>query len=214
ERNTAFQTAIIKATAPLVKKIEQLEKVNTSLEAKLIALKDATSSQTNKINKINSVSEHIKKKLTTNTPANTANDTSLATSNPPNNTTRSYATAAASNTHRKQHTPPKGPNTTTTTSTANNDSLAKTTASQTNAATPATIQQRRFFITRNTNTPLNIAQHKIIKDTINNCLREVAPTDHSLTVVAVRDTLRHNVELLSREDCTAERILKHEKTIL
>src|SRR5690606_3858600 len=74
ELNTAFQTAIIKATAPLVKKIEQLEKVNISLEAKLIALKDATSSQTNKINKINSVSEHIKKKLTTNTPANTADD--------------------------------------------------------------------------------------------------------------------------------------------
>ena len=209
ELNTAFQTASIEDTAPLVKKIEQLENVNTSLEAKLNALKDATSSQANKINKISSTSEHIKKKLATTTPSNTA----PTTNNPPKDGTPSYAAAAASGTTKKQYTPKTGPNTTNTTK---NDPPALTTTLSPAAAPtiPITIQQRRFFITRNTSTPLTIVQHKAIKDAINQCLREVSPTDQSLTIVAVRDTLRHNVELLSREDCTAERILQHEKTIL
>ena len=211
EMNATILVTVTSATQPLLQKIDKLETTISSLESKIKDLKDATSSQANKINKLNNTSEHIKKKLATTTPTN--NNIDPNTDKALKNGTQSYAAAATSGITKKQHMPKTGPNTTNTTK--NDPPALTTTPSPTAAATtPITIQQRRFFITRNTSTPLSIVQHKAIKDTINQCLRDVSPTDQSLTIVAVRDTLRHNVELLSREDCTAERILQHEKTIL
>src|SRR5690606_18336807 len=109
EMNAAFQVTIAATTQPLLQKIDKLETTISSLETKLKDLKDATSSQANKINRLNSASEHIRKKLATNT---TSCNTTLHIDNPLKDGTQSYAAAAASGITKKQHTPKTGPNTT------------------------------------------------------------------------------------------------------
>src|SRR5690606_42092997 len=62
EMNTSFQVAIAATTQPLLQKNDKLETTISLLESKLNELKAATSSQANKINRLNTASEHIKQK--------------------------------------------------------------------------------------------------------------------------------------------------------
>src|SRR5690606_32566489 len=155
------------ATQPLLQKIEKLETTTASLEAKLKALKDATSSQANKINKISSDSQHIKKKLATPTgPTQGGED------GPVNNPPATYAKAAALGIPQRQPPPSNMPPTAARGEKKN--APEDTNTPQPAITKPITVQDRRFFITRNTNTALNLTQHNNIKDTINACLREVS----------------------------------------
>jgi uncharacterized coiled-coil protein SlyX len=132
EMNASFQVAIAAATQPLLQKIDKLETTTASLEAKLKALKDATSSQANKINKISSDSQHIKKKLATTTSPTQEGDTT-----PTNKEPSTYAKAAASGIPQRLQPPPK--QSPTPSSTSKGKAPAATNAPQLPSIKPITI---------------------------------------------------------------------------
>src|SRR5690606_22194298 len=192
------------ATQPLLKKIEHLEQTNNALTETVQLLTRTTTTQATKINKLSSDSQQIKKKLITATTQQITTEQQKPTS---------YAAAAAKNTAKV----PKGSDKNTQlTSTARTNNTTATNTSHTNQQAPqtTTLQQRRFFITRNNNSILNAAQHVNIKETINETLRDESPVNNKLMVVTIRDTLRGNLEITTREDCTAEQVLNYSTVLL
>jgi hypothetical protein len=76
------------------------------------------------------------------------------------------------------------------------------------------VNKRKFILLRNQATPLTATQQLDVKSTINKALKEADGPNTRLSVVEIKGTLRGNLEISTREDTTAEAVLKYQPHIL
>ena len=90
----------------------------------------------------------------------------------------------------------------------------KPTTPNTTSNTKQQQQARRFVLLRDNRINLTAKDYLNIRNTINRTLKEADGESTKLSVVAVKETLKGNLELSTREGCTPEQVLKFSSLLL